>query len=416
MMNRSAYERTTPMWKLASAILVVSATIAPPVQAQVDLERLRQRLQTLQSPGSAPAAPLSFRFDDLQMAEGRAGGMARWNVNLRASMAVPGHTYVVQSALLSSSGAVLLTGEDIALPASSSAKTFPLTRDVRLQPGMASLRLEVVDRVRGEVVHAQSYSVSSQARSTLEVGPADRSPSPGAVPHSSPTESGTPSVAVRLLSGGNSFEVRNSGDVSVRLQDVTVYYRFPGLEGHTRSNCARTQLAPGQSTSCTLDEGHMACSALAAMDVEMTLNGQRVQERLPFESSLAEIRHSPSVVLDKPRSTGRADIHVRATGQYLRPGTRAVVKGLITLNNLQRFPASFLLTQGADALEGRESVASPVENQPVDRVCFHVQEIVTEDSLTCGGVGALLYRNTDRGQIPLDPYTGNIFVINQVCR
>lgn len=400
------------MKTLTAALLLLSAAISLPAQAQTELDRIRQQVQQLQSPGSAQ----SFRFEGFELADSGAAGMARWNVRLTSGQAIAGNVYAVRSAWLSASGAVLLTGDDIALPASRAGRAIALTREARLQPGMAALRLEVVDRARGEVVHAQSFSVSAQARATLEPRHADQPAAAPAVPARALPEGGAPSVALRLLPDGKSFEVRNSGVMSVRLENVAVHYRFPGLDGEARSSCSRAQLPPGQAATCTLDETRMACSSLAGLDVAMALNGQPVQQRVPFEPLIRAIGHSPRIELEKPPSAGMAKIRVRATGQYVRPGTRAVAKGLITLNNLQRFPATFRLTQDADELQATEFVASPVENKPVDRVCFHLQEIVTEDTLSCGGVGLLLYRNEDRGQIPLDPATGNVFVINQLCR
>lgn len=229
-------------------------------------------------------------------------------------------------------------------------------------------------------------------------------------------EAAVPKVTLRMAPDGKTFDVRNDGTEVLRLEQVVTYYRFPGIDGVERPACSRSQLQPGQTSVCALEPQRMECSSLAGIEVEMVLNGQRAQERIPFESRIRAIGHSPRIELDKPKSDGRADIRVVATGQYVRTGTVAIMKGLVTLNSLQRFPATFRLTQEANELQTTAHVASPVENQPVDRVCFHLQEITTDDSLMCGGVGALLYRNTDGGQIPVDPYYGNIFVHNQVCQ
>lgn len=225
-----------------------------------------------------------------------------------------------------------------------------------------------------------------------------------------------PKITLRMAPNGKIFEVRNDSSVLVQLDHVVAHYRFPGIDGEERPTCTRKELQPGMYSACELHAERMACSSLTGIDVEMVVNGQRVVERMPFDSQIRAIGHSPRIVLEKPKSAGRADIRVEATGQYVRPGTQVVMKGLVTLNDLQRFPATFQLTQEANQLGRWVYVASPVDNQPVSRVCFHLQEITTDDRLMCGGVGAVLYRNTDGGQIPTDPNYGNIFVHNQVCK
>lgn len=253
--------------------------------------------------------------------------------------------------------------------------------------------------------------------------PQGRVPTNPAPPAAStaPSVSGTadtalPKVSVRMSPNGKMFDIHNEGTGLIQVDQVVAYYRFPGIDGVERPACTRTQLQPGMSSACELHAERMTCSSLTGIDVEMRVNGQRVQERVPFDSKIREIGHSPRIMLEKPKSDGRADIRVEATGQHVRPGTAVVMRGLVTLNNLQRFPATFRLSQQESFLGEWVHVASPVENQPVDRVCFHLQEITTDDRLMCGGVGALLYRNTDSGQIPVDPTYGNIFVHNQVCK
>lgn len=245
---------------------------------------------------------------------------------------------------------------------------------------------------------------------------------PGQLPaNPAPSSTGAPDMAVpkltlRMAPNGKTFDVRNDSTGQIQMDQVVAYYRFPGIDGVERPACTRNQLQPGMASVCELHAERMSCSSLTGIDVEMNVNGQRRVEHMPFESQIREIGHSLRIVLEKPKSSGRADIFVAATGQYVRPGTQAVMKGLVTLNNLQRFPATFVLNQKPNELSDWARVASPVENQPVDRVCFHMQEITTDDRLVCGGVGALLYRNTDTGNIPVDPYTGNLFVHNQICK
>lgn len=258
---------------------------------------------------------------------------------------------------------------------------------------------------------AQAQPDLDRLRSALP-GRLPANPAPSAA---STADTAVPKVSLRMAPNGKTFDIRNDGTGQIQVDQVVAYYRFPGIDGVERPACTRTQLQPGMSSACELSAERMECSSLTGIDVEMNVNGQRVLEHMPFESQIREIGHSPRIVLEKPKSTGRADIFVTATGQYVRPGTRVVMKGLVTLNNLQRFPATFVMSQKPNELSDLAHVASPVENQPVDRVCFHLQEISTDDRLICGGVGALLYRNMDHGKIPVDPYSGNLFVHNQIC-
>lgn len=246
--------------------------------------------------------------------------------------------------------------------------------------------------------------------------PANPTPSASSGSTAATLEDAAPKMTLRLAPNGKIVEIRNDSKGVVQLEQVVAHYRFPGIDGEERPACTRNQLQPGMYSACELHAERMGCSSLTGIDVEMTVNGQRMVERVPFESQIRAIGHSPRIVLEKPKSAGRAEIRVEATGQYVRPGTQVVMKGLVTLNSLQRFPATFQLTQEANYLGRWVYVASPVDNQPVDRVCFHLQEITTDDRLMCGGVGALLYRNTDGGQIPTDHNYGNIFVHNQVCQ
>ena len=246
--------------------------------------------------------------------------------------------------------------------------------------------------------------------------PANPTPSASSGSTAATLGDAAPKMTLRLAPNGKIVEIRNDSKGVVQLDQVVAHYRFPGIDGEERPACTRNQLQPGMHSACELHAERMGCSSLTGIDVEMTVNGQRMVERVPFESQIRAIGHSPRIELAKPKSAGRAEIRVEATGQYVRPGTQVVMKGLVTLNSLQRFPATFQLTQEANYLGRWVYVASPVDNQPVDRVCFHLQEITTDDRLMCGGVGALLYRNTDGGQIPTDHNYGNIFVHNQVCQ
>ncbi|MDP3037563.1 MAG: hypothetical protein Q8N07_07520, partial [Rhodocyclaceae bacterium] len=130
------------MKRFGIALLVLGCSLTLPALAQSDTDRVRQELRKFFPLGASQSAQASFQFDGFKLNR-ESGETAAWQANLTTSQAIAGNTYTVKSAFLSKTGAVLFSGEDIALPASRAGKVITLTRNFRLQPGIASLRLDV---------------------------------------------------------------------------------------------------------------------------------------------------------------------------------------------------------------------------------------------------------------------------------
>lgn len=405
------------MKRFGIALLVLGCNLTLPALAQSDTDRVRQELRKFFPLGASQSAQASFQFDGFKLNR-ESGETAAWQANLTTSQAIAGNTYTVKSAFLSKAGAVLFSGEDIALPASRAGKAITLTRNFRLQPGIASLRLDVFDRALNQVIHSQSHDLEAEALALLQGRQTDRLASPAALPAQTPpqiSQSGELKYALRLQPDAKAFDIHNDSSFPLRIEEAIAHYRFPGLDGRDRASCSRTQLQPGQTASCTLEASRMACSSLMAIDVELKLNGQRVRERLDFEPMLRAIRTRPQIELSKPMYKGFGDVRVFFTGQYIRPGTEVIVKALASVDS-HRFPVTFRATQQETYIQGMESPVGPTVNVKVDKFCFHLLEVTSDDSMSCGGVGHLLYREWNQGTIPTESQSGNLFLHNMLCK
>lgn len=404
------------MKRIGIALLALGCALTPPALAQSDTDRVRQELRKFFPLGASQSAQVSFQFDGVKLNR-ESGEMTVWLANLTASQAIAGNAYTVRSAFLGKTGAVLFTGEDIALPASQASKTTPLTRSFRLQPGIANLRLEIFDRAGNQIVHSQTFPLEAEARALLEGARTQTAASVPATPAPATTlpQDGTLKYALRLLPETATLEIRNDSKVPLRIEEAIVHYRFPGLDSHDRPNCAQTTLQPGQTTRCAPRDGRTHCSSLTAIDVELKLNGQRIQERLNFDPMLRAIRTQPQIELAKPMNKGFGEVQIAFTGQYVRPGTEVIIKGLASVDS-HRFPVVFRATQRETQIWGFETVVGPTVNAKVDKFCFNLLEVTSDDSVSCGGVGHLLYREWNQGTVPTEPRSGNMFLHNMLCK
>ena len=404
------------MKHIGTTLLALTCALALPVQAQSDSDRIREELRKFFPLSAKPSPQAGFRFDGFKLT-GSTAEMATWSVNLTPSLAMAVNAFTVRSTFLGKTGAVLFTGEDIALPASQAGKATTLTRSFRLQPGMASLRLEVFDRAGNQVVHSERYDLEAEALALLEGARTTRpanAPASAALAAALPQD-GALKYTLRLLVETATIEIRNDSNVPLRIEDAIVHYRFPGLDSQDRPNCAQTTLQPGQTASCTPRDGRTNCSSLMAIDVELKLNGQRVQERLNFDPMLRAIRTRPQIELAKPMNKGFGEVQIWFTGQYVRPGTEVIVKGLASVDS-HRFPVVFRATQRDTQIFGFETVVGPTVNAKVDKFCFNLLEVTSDDSMICGGVGHLLYREWNQGNVPTEPRNGNLFLHNMLCK
>jgi hypothetical protein len=393
---------------------------------ETEQEKLKLNLRNLLSPTKSrgeASAQAGFRFDNFKLTN-EAGGMATWEVNVISDQAIGGNTFAVKTAFVGKTGATLFTGEDILLPASNAGKKLLLTRDFRLQLGIASVasvRFDVFDRTKGSAVHSQSYPLTADALVILDAARPDRTSVGSVLPAPNIPQAGELKYALRLnpaehpTETQNSFELRNESAFPLRIEEAVARYRFPGLDGREKVACGSSVLQPGQATTCALEQRRMACSSLSAIDIELKLNGMRLEERLVFEPMLRDIPTQPWIEISKPMNKGYGQVKIGFTGQYVRPGTSVIVKALASVDS-DRFPVVFRADQRESEIFGIEFPVGPNLNTKVERFCFHLQEVTTDDSMICGGVGHLLYRNWNRGMIPTESSTGNLFLHNKLCK
>jgi hypothetical protein len=368
-------------------VIVAAVLVATPLRAQA------------QAGGAQPA----FAFEGFSVTAGTASAPASWRVDLRTLQDIPVNGYLVRSAFLNPAGASLSTGEDIPLPAGRSGESFVLTRPFQPRPDMATVALSVVRRGDGAVVAEQSFPLGAGARQPgvqrpvrPDAGAAIRPPEPAGI-----TAVPQLHLSVRQGSGPGDqvLQIRNDGDATVHVAEVLAVYRFhAGTEGHQRLSCRNDRLAPGQSCEAALEPERFTCAALASVAVDMKVNGEQFSKQaLALDAPLRRpsnvgITLTTDFTASSDGLDAQAMAEYRLTGNFVREGTGLLLKALVQVDGAQLFPVVHPLTQGRDALQGVGWIVSGTPDRRISSVCLNVLEVTTDDSLTCGGVGIVLYR------------------------
>lgn len=377
-------------------------------------DRLKANLRGLLVQDKAEPA---FLFEDFRQAKGSTDRSLVWTVGLTVEQAIAADLYAVKTAFIDQTGRVLFQGAEIVLPAAAAGKTLTLTRTYQGQPALASLRFEVFDRVAGKVLQTQTYPIGELGMRTESATLAGGLPRERAV-----VTGGELKYTLRPYLAEAAFGLRNDSPFPLRIERVSAVYRQPGLAGLDAPACAQAVLQPGQETRCPLARARLACAGLTDIELDLQLNGVRFFERLMASSTVREIGREPVVRLERRKhdnvvGNGSGFASVSVPGVYLPIGGRAVIKALASLDS-DRFPVMFYGEQKDDQLFGQIEVVGTRYNQAPDQFCFHLQEIVTDDSLACGGVGILLYRNWEQKPKDMMPLNmpGNYFLYNKYCR
>lgn len=350
-------------------------------------------------------AGIEFTFSGFKVRAEPDKPVRTWVVDLKISAAIE-RGYLVRTTFQGRGGETLFSGEDIELPAGRAGKTFHLTHRFQKEPVAAAIVFEVVNRADQRSVATQSYPLGSVASRDLQGATTATSPAaPQRVPGHGDQPVGGIAYALTLNDAEGKVQIQNKSSFPLRLDGVTAQARFQvGVNEEIAVNCNGREIQPGKTIACDYQNTAASCATLAGIDFNFRLNGTPYRESLPLETSpIRKIVNQPIVIRlakNKPtgsrvdmKGSGSAEVTIR--GSYVKPGAGLTLKAVASVDS-DMFPVVFSGEQRDDGIHASVEVVGARDGAAPDKFCFRLLEITTDDS--CGGVGALLYRN------PFDKY------------
>lgn len=385
-------------WLTATALpfLVLGASGVCAAGTLDQLKNLRLDPKALIQPRKAA---VEFQFSNFALQADSEPLSRRWAVELRISESIE-QGYVVRPSVQNRAGETILTGEDIALPPGAAGKVYHLTRPLPQNTSAATLGLQVVRRSDNRVVAAQTYPLSAVA--SYGIQGATPAAHPG-VPQVHPGHNTGPitdiAYSLNFTPGQDEFRIQNDSTFKLNISAMQARATFQtGIDEEIVVKCAPTEIQPGTSAACSYYADALKCATLSGVALTFKLNGNRYDEQRKFDIPIIRrINGDPIIRLEKAKPTGsRVDMkgsgiaQVTVRGQYVKPGTGVTMKALASVDS-DMFPVVFTGVQEDDGIHGRVEVVGARDDVTPNRFCFRLMEITTDE--TCGGVGALLYRN-----------------------
>lgn len=347
---------------------------------------------------------VTFQFANFKLTRLSSDMPEAWFVELSHSQAVDANVYVLKSVVHDGAGNVLHSGDDIVLPAARAGKRHALTRPLPTRSGIASLTLQVFNQLENRVVATQSYPLSAIAAYGAQGATTARgATAPQQAVQAAPVLDAAINHAVTFTDkadGSGLLTIQNHNNFPLRINALMQRADFSAGHasfGSILSTCSTQQIPAGGEASCRYDT-HQKCSAVKALDFKLTLNGNTFFHDLKRDNVILPIPHAAiGIAIRKETSfntqyiqgPGIAEIRIR--GNYLKPGESVVMKGIMSVDS-HDFPVVFAGQQDEYLITGRVAVEGKRVEAP-ERVCFRLMEITTNDDLSCGGVGIVLYRN-----------------------
>ncbi len=347
----------------------------------------------------------AFQFSNFKLTRPSNDASEMWSVDLKFNQATEGNVHVLKSVVRDGAGNVLFSGEDITLPATRAGQSRSLTRPLPARSGIATLTLEVVNRVENRVVATQTYPLSAITAHDIQgATTASRPAAPQKAVENAPPVDAAIDYAIAFKDKGDGsglLTIRNNNSFPLRINELAQKADFSAGHGafsSILSTCTAQQIPAKGEASCRYDT-YGSCSAVKAFDFRLSLNGNTffhalardaVVRPIPHESIAISVKKETSFNTRYINGPGIAEIRIR--GDYLRPGEQVVMKGIMSVDS-HDFPVVFPGRQEESLITGRIAVGGKRVEAP-EKVCFRLTEITTNDDLSCGGVGILLYRNS----------------------
>ncbi|MFH7319975.1 hypothetical protein ACHHRT_05090 [Desulfurivibrio sp. D14AmB] len=358
---------------------------------------IRSVITNLAQPGGA------FQLSNFISTPAKDGAMAAWRVDLKVTKAIAADTYALQSHFVDNRGERLLAGEDIVLPAGTAGKVFTLTRSYEAQPAIAGVVLTLVDRAQGMTMVEHSYPLTAAAPSPAGASRGFAKPGvPQQVAGSAPPLDLELRYSLRAFSEKSSSKVclKNESALAVKVDPAWLIYDFAvGVDGKYPASFSGRNLEPGGEVCAELSERIIACPTLQHIDLTMHLNGNPFHERIfTYELLLQPIDVSPEVsfqtrwAADIDDRDANVNVYVVYDGNFVRPEGVVILKGEAEIDGSSRFPVNITMSQGERSLGGWGQINSTRKRRP-QSFCINLLEIITDDSLLCGGVGVNLFRH-----------------------
>ncbi len=388
----------------------------------------QQKLKVQVAPMTAQQG-VGFTFANFTHTIEPQSGAATWRVDLSIDKSIPGHTYVIKSRFTNRTGEELFSGEDIPLPVANAGKVFMLTRNYQDRPEITGMTLTVHHQGQQQTLMTQTYPLRS-AMAAFQGGPASASAKPH-LPQQA-TASDLPRdleirYQVRAFQDRDTYQVcvRNDSAFAVNIDPATLVYEFSaGVNGRDLAGFSGKRVDPGKEQCDTLNRWRVECATLERVSLVMKLNGNEFVE--PLFSFDAEMRPSQGkfgVISAIPAApelkqaglldfldvkivavSDTVDLTLILRERLVREGTSLLARGYATIDGSNRFPVVLNGGQSKDDISFHTRLQSTQMTKD-KTFCFNLTEIFTDDSLTCGGVGVMLYR-----------HVGGDFLVNKACR
>ena len=412
--------RKTSIWIIAAAWIVFAFTpgaMAEPVDPTKSLRTgVEKVIQTRQG-------ATEFQFGNFTVRSGQDGVSKSWNVDLSITQPIRGNRWLVKTVFQDRAGSDLFSGEDILLPAGHAGKVYRLTRSFQDDPRMSTIVFHVYNQAEDRIAATQAYSVAPEPSYGAMGAAASAVPS---VPGKGSSVAAKIDTALDVAfvpepSHHSRFRIKNNSAFTVRINEISATARFrTGAKSKISANCSPKEIKPGESSSCEIFSP-TECPTLTAIDIKALLNGIAYHHQVHYDAPIKPIDpDKPLLRLEKNYtrsgllwgSTGTATIIIR--GAYVRIGARLTMKALASVDS-DLFPVVFDGWQRDDGIHAKITIRGKGVSKPPDRFCFNLMEITTCDSLGCGGVGVLLYRNTYDQSKTSPSETMNIFLESRMC-
>lgn len=345
---------------------------------------------------------VDFQFSNFQINENPGNESAVWNVDLKISQSISANLYMVKTTFQNRKGETLLSGEDLVLPAGNVGKTFHLTRPFQKAPGLSRIIFQVYNRAEGQVAAAQTYALPAHVfletqRETASAKPAAPLRAPGSSGAKPDMDS---EVDFAVDRDTRQIQIQNKNSFPITINEIAGKARFlAGVDREIEVDCKnRKAIQPGENIICYYQ--HVAnCPTLTQVDLEAKISGSIYKKTVNYDAPIKEIKKEPLVSLEKLRKIPQFDVDTSGAtakiiirGLYVRMDSIVIIKALASLDS-DRFPVVFRGVQKDDGIHAEIAITGKDMNKKPDKFCFNIMEITTNDSLGCGGVGALLYRN-----------------------
>ena len=367
---------------------------------------------------------VEFQFSNFKLKPDSGRDSRIWTVDLRISESIE-HAYLVRTVFQNRGGDALFSGDDVDLPAGNAGKTYHLTRSFQKSPDVAAIVFEVFSQAENRVVASQSFPLSAVSSYDIQgANPSSRPNVPQSVPDHNAILNTDIKYSLIFTSAQDKFQIQNNSAYPLKISEMTAKAKFMvGIDEEVRVRCDPKEMQPGRSIACEYSNVPHSCATLTGIDFRFKLNGVAYQEELKFDAPTIRIISSEPVIrLKKAKATssridmngsGIAEVTVR--GSHVKPGAKVTMKALVSVDS-DMFPVVFTGTQADDGIHAQVEIVGSREMDAPDKFCFRLMEITTDD--TCGGVGALLYRNRfDKLDFKYDPVVpANYFLNNKHCK